>query len=130
MAANGTANWPQEGQLYCYQAQLPVDWWDPLRLATDKMIGCSETYLENNPFFWRHAKKAARLIGWEGDIRDGPYVFGLPGGTHGTNMKVGFVWKQENNGQTFVASPFRLPWLEGNEDECMWVRIDLAVLLK
>lgn len=48
--------------------------------------------------------------GWEGDVRDDElYVFALP--SDSCETKIGFIWKQENNGSTFVASPYPLPWL-------------------
>lgn len=47
---------------------------------------------------------------WEGDVTEGPFIFSLPD-PHRSIMEIGFVWKQENNGTTFVLSPFQLPWL-------------------
>jgi hypothetical protein len=49
---------------------------------------------------------------WEGDIVNGPYWIPLP--TEG-DEKFLIAWKQTNNGTSFVASPFSLPWL-GNDD--------------
>lgn len=52
----------------------------------------------------------AKQRGWEGDFRHGEAnVFFLP---DDTEFSYAFVWKQENNGDTFVASPHALPWLE------------------
>ena len=62
------------------------------------------TFLEG----WDTAKAAAYEHGWEGDFRQGPVVFWLPndgGFTHG------FVFKQDNNGTSFIVSPYALPWL-------------------
>ena len=49
--------------------------------------------------------------GWEGDVRDGTgiYVFAVPG--EESDTEVGFVFKQDNNGTTFVISPVELPHL-------------------
>lgn len=49
---------------------------------------------------------------WEGDFRPHghPRRIPVPDGEYGTHQI--YVWKQENNGTTFVASPVRLPWLE------------------
>lgn len=48
---------------------------------------------------------------WEGDVRgDDLYVFALPG--HSGSTMIGYLWKQDNNGSTFVASPVRLQWLD------------------
>ena len=61
------------------------------------------------------AMEAARKIGWEGDIRSGPFVSGLPTGETADDGHVMIAWKQDNNGDTFVAAPYRLPWLERGE---------------
>ena len=47
---------------------------------------------------------------WEGDFRGEVSVFLIP--IEGT-FDYGFVWKQENNGTTFVVSPVKLDHLEG-----------------
>ena len=48
---------------------------------------------------------------WEGDIKAGPFIFTIPD-PDAVSYKEGFVWKQQNNGSSFIASPCRLPWLE------------------
>lgn len=58
---------------------------------------------------WEAAKEAAKNKGWEGDFRHEPCVFWLP---FDTGFIYGFVFKQDNNGTTFVISPEPLPWLE------------------
>lgn len=55
------------------------------------------------------AKAMARDLLWEGDFREGPFVFVIPGDLE---MRYGFIWKQHNNGSTFVLSPAPLPYLE------------------
>jgi hypothetical protein len=60
------------------------------------------------------AFERARAMGWEGDIREGPYVAGLPY----EERDIIVAWKQDNNGQTFIASPVELPWLEKETNEC------------
>jgi hypothetical protein len=57
------------------------------------------------------AREKAKHAGWEGDYRTGhePRVFWLP---METEFRYAFVWKQENNGTTFVVSPCALPWLD------------------
>ncbi len=47
--------------------------------------------------------------GWEGDFRGEPRVLWLP---DENCFRHAFVWKQDNNGMTFVVSPHRLPWLK------------------
>lgn len=58
---------------------------------------------------WEEAKSAAYEHGWEGDFRQGPSVFWLP---DETGFIYGFVFKQDNNGTTYVISPMVLPWVE------------------
>jgi hypothetical protein len=50
---------------------------------------------------------------WEGDAHD-LRVFGLPD-PDSHQMDYGVVWKQGNNGTTFICSPFELPWLREGE---------------
>jgi hypothetical protein len=63
---------------------------------------------------WERAQFIARRVGWEGDVREGPWFCPLP--AEGSDETFLIVWKQDNNGQTFVASPYRLPWLETGDD--------------
>jgi hypothetical protein len=57
-------------------------------------------------------KIAKTRAGWEGDFSQGPYYSGVPaeGGNNYCSVLIG--WKQPNNGTTFVASEYKLPWLE------------------
>ncbi|HCT4984470.1 TPA: hypothetical protein OTZ20_002895 [Pseudomonas aeruginosa] len=57
---------------------------------------------------WDSAKMAAASKGWEGDFRHKPVVFWIP---IEDRFEYGFVFKQDNNGTTFVVSPVVLPWL-------------------
>ena len=63
---------------------------------------------------WTSARAGARELHWEGDIRpgEGPFVTMLPSAEPGVTTPFIIAWKQDNNGMTFIASPFRLPWLE------------------
>lgn len=58
---------------------------------------------------WVKAKMLAETAGWQGDCTQGPVVFWLPGDT---DFDFGFVFKQNDNGATFVVSPRELPYLE------------------
>lgn len=64
--------------------------------------------------FMQAAMDKARTIdcGWEGDIREGPYVIGLPPPEGDYDVFYAVAWKQDNNGDTFVASPFLMTWME------------------
>lgn len=55
------------------------------------------------------AEAAFKTIEWEGDVREGPYYFALPSDT---DLSIGYIVKQENNGNCFVASPEPLPNLD------------------
>ena len=57
---------------------------------------------------WDAAQLAASGHGWEGDFREPPRVFWLP---KELSFEHGFVFKQDNNGATFVVSPQELPSL-------------------
>ena len=48
---------------------------------------------------------------WEGDVIQGPFVFSLPFPDE-VSCKLGFMWKQQNNGTTFIVSPERLNHIE------------------
>jgi hypothetical protein len=57
------------------------------------------------------------MLGWEGDIRGGfgdsdggPWFAPLP--ISNGDIAYAVAWKQDNNGETFVASSISLPWLE------------------
>lgn len=56
------------------------------------------------------AKEAASGAGWEGDFKgySMPRVFFIP---DETTFAYGFVWKQPNNGTTYVVSQYKFPWL-------------------
>jgi hypothetical protein len=59
--------------------------------------------------FHKSALEAASGVGWEGDFRNGPYVGFIP---DEGEMATYFVWKQDNNGTTYVVTPIEMPWLD------------------
>lgn len=102
----------------------PVDWWDGTlslkdflsRLAgQDSAEGGAEpgvhlmSRLAELGRDLTDAMNGFKQVGWEGDVREGPFVFSVPGETE---MSWGLVLKQDNNGTTFVASPVPLPHLD------------------
>lgn len=58
---------------------------------------------------WESAKGAADQAGWDGDFRIEPRVLPIP---DETAFRVGFVFKQDNNGTTYVVSPVEMPHLD------------------
>lgn len=67
---------------------------------------------------WDFAKEAALSVGWEGDVRGHARVLPMP---VGDSFEIAFAFKQENNGDTFIVSPVRLQYLEGDSDEALMV---------
>jgi hypothetical protein len=59
---------------------------------------------------FKEAQKLAMQVGWEGDFRGEPHVFCIP---IESQIAYGFVWKQDNNGSTFVVTAEPMPWLDG-----------------
>lgn len=64
---------------------------------------------------WQSAQSAAAGKGWEGDFRtkDQRVVIAIP---DEGDFHWGFVFKQDNNGSTFVVSPVELPHLARYQD--------------
>lgn len=60
--------------------------------------------------FTERALEIGSKIGWEGDYRSGgePHVIILP---DDCSPLLALVWKQDNNGSTFVVSQALMPWL-------------------
>jgi hypothetical protein len=104
----------------------PIDFgWDNLQTVEEvaaKMAATQAATVVNDPsspedgelsqflMDFKLAARHAKETGWEGDYRTGhePRVFWLP--VDG-DFKYGFAWKQDNNGSTFVVSPWPLKWL-------------------
>jgi hypothetical protein len=112
-------------ELYCYNV-IPMDWgWDWLPTVKEfySKLAKSTPDLPDPNFspllssdiadaenFVMAALKLGREIGWEGDFRSyaRPRVVVLP---NENAPKLALVWKQDNNGQTFVVSQCELKWL-------------------
>jgi hypothetical protein len=111
--------------MYVY-AIAPIDFWygwtpltvvlnDASNRADDRGFEIKHRELFD---FWAAAQKRARALGWEGDIRGcfgeldgGPWFAPLPVNNPGETAFM-IAWKQDNNGDTFVASSIPLPWLQ------------------
>ena len=106
--------------LYVY-ALAPIDnWlgWTPLAdLIQPARTRGSDVYpvpfAEIGDCLERGFKVARMALRWEGDIREGPYVAGLPiSGGGGDDCAFTLAWKQDHAGICYVVSPIRLAHLE------------------
>lgn len=101
----------------------PIDAWlawsdeEQLKASVDRW--CSS---ERRSGFWAfyeafrdQSMEIARSLGWQGDIREGPFVAGVPTFEIRNTSLFMVAWKQDDDGLTFIASPVRLPWLESKE---------------
>ena len=94
----------------------PVDYWDGTVTLHSYLQNLQDTEGEArvNQELIRLTWAMAKLFEcsyWEGDIREGVNVFSLPPADGDCSMQTGFIFKQDNNGQTFIVSPRALPWL-------------------
>ena len=101
--------------VYCVS---PIDdfhlWTEAVQYLNQKVTKDFFSTSEFNEFneVFGIGKMAARLLGWEGDIREGPFVSMLPSYDSGSNSPFIIAWKQDNNGTCFIVSPYLLPWIE------------------
>lgn len=120
-------------QMFCYETDA-LDFFPGLVGLTEEVDRINKTFRNEN---FRHAALmqlfafvmfCAREISrkkpcsWEGDIRhhesDDPsisyesnaYIFSIPNPYLNTCV-CGMIWKQDNNGTTFICSPVELPHL-------------------
>ncbi len=104
-------------KLHVYELMSCQDWFDGMQTVGEYLNGSPGPSEEFEDRCFRLIEMAmmaahgAKETFWEGDIRskDNVRVFGVPDGDGGTFL--GLVWKQDNNGSSFVASPVGLPWL-------------------
>ncbi len=62
--------------------------------------------------FFNQAVQIAENYGhFEGDFREGPYISALPDPDSG-ECQIIIMWKQNNNGVTFIASQIGFEWLK------------------
>ncbi|QGJ73801.1 hypothetical protein [Sinorhizobium meliloti] len=89
----------------------PIDFWNGWQTEAEYLPKNEKEEIDAYRRFRERAQELAHRAGWEGDVRFGPYVSALPNPE--TSMPSDFMiaWKQENNGTTYVASPYELPWL-------------------
>ena len=95
----------------------PIDFWPGWLTEQEYLANLEARYIpgdvatKHREYYERlgAAKALARRLGWEGDMREGPYIAGFPG-RDGHDDGIIIAWKQDNNGDTFVVSPEQLPW--------------------
>jgi hypothetical protein len=97
----------------------PIDFWDGWTSEYDYLRKLFTEYPNNNcgqiaAYIGLRAKaeRMALKAGWDGDIREGVFVSALPPTDGRDSCPIMLAWKQDNNGETFVYSPWPLPWLE------------------
>lgn len=104
-------------KIYCYKLP-PIDFWEGAMTGGDLLstmrtwrgdLGAVIGYLSSVDELERSAQDGFRELHWEGDIREGPYYFAVPGEA---DMIPGYALKQDNNGTTFVACTVELPHLD------------------
>ncbi len=106
--------------VYCVE---PIDIWlgwndeEQFKASVDRWC----TPESRDPFwalyeaFRDQSMEIARGLGWRGDVREGPFIAGVPTFEIRNTSFFMVAWKQDDDGLTFIASPVRLPWLEQNE---------------
>lgn len=106
-------------------SRAPIDFWPGWLKEDAYLAGLGNVYRaegEVESAIEHYNRQKARAfflagkVGWEGDVREGPFIAGLPTDEPGEDGKVMIAWKQDNNGDTFVVSPLRLNWLENRAD--------------
>lgn len=104
--------------IYVYEMS-PVDFWQGWQPATavvtsevDEFGQPPEGKVSRQEYdaAWDLAAATAAEAGWEGDIRGEVYVSALPAAGAVTS-KLLLGWKQDNNGTTYIASPYPLSYL-------------------
>lgn len=97
----------------------PIDFWNGWQ-KTNEVVTYERTELrvppglkidrdEYLPFLFA-VKELAHDLGWEGDMREGPFVSVLPDPQTGGALLL-TAFKQDNNGITFVGSQVELDYL-------------------
>ena len=97
----------------------PVDFFAGLMPLTDYIKNTNSE--ENNGLcissLFKLAMYCARAVAiakgntWEGDIRgEDLYVLAIPD-PDASPPRLGLIWKQDNNGTTFICSHVEIPWI-------------------
>jgi hypothetical protein len=101
-------------ELYVYRCE-PINVWEGWnRLTSDKLQ--IRSFFDRATALAKVKEKWKNGSGWEGDIAQGPFYAPLPCGDSSCQYMV--AWK-ETNGDTFIASPIRLAWLDGRSQDSL-----------
>ena len=72
--------------------------------------------------FIKHVMYCTRAVSlalnsyWEGDVRGNDlYVFQIPYPSCGNEIPLGVMWKQDNNGDSYICSPVKLDWIDSED---------------
>ena len=97
---------------YLYSC-TPTDWFEAFQ-TTATWLYSSESESEASErlcLFAEACYLAAKYGGWEGDITGKPYISALPDDNDGQPL-IFIIFKQSNNGRTFLASPIEFEHLK------------------
>ena len=106
----------QERKLYCYEVGT-LDWgWHHLQSVEKTVLDLFNNEWDGEVLlamkaYWMQAQQLAGAQGY-GLWRQGheePAVFWVP--TKDGGMVYGFIFKQDHAGDTFVVTPYEMPWL-------------------
>lgn len=97
--------------MYIYQTP-PQDFFQGMQTAKQMTKEFSFNIDELVRFSMKCAYSVAKKTGsmWEGDINELRFI-GLPDPDN-CAVKLCLIWKQDNNGMTFLCSPMEIPHLE------------------
>lgn len=111
---------PQTTPMIVYSV-APIDFWDGWHRIDGYQGYCDDhpdaglTKVDVDNFLAQALRIAKDRLGWEGDFREGPFWAPMPN-RQGDYWPIFMVaWKQDNNGVTFLASPFAIPQLADAE---------------
>jgi hypothetical protein len=115
----------EEETIYVYRLD-PIDFWPGWFTESEYMaclsshysseIEVEEMFMEYN-ILLEQGREVARKMGWQGDTPAGPFIAGLPTASFGDDGHIMIAWKQEQSGETYIVSPYRLIWLESDRDK-------------
>lgn len=92
---------------YCI-FEIDADWDLNMTIDEFREKKSSKAYLWNFEDYWDMAQEAAKEVGFEGPITEGPVIFTIPDEPF---FHYAFAFKHERSGETFIISPIPLEHL-------------------